>query len=181
MAVHHTPNGDCARPENPISEPKPHRSVATPLLAPDSTKPTSLAPEKHPTWTGHPTNHGQHLIWIGTLPIRSPEQKRNRPIKGRLLSCPHLPISITRTSKKLPLESPPRVVLSPPMPPSGSSEIGACRPGRGCYTSGINPHEGTGKAMAEALLTLLPHNGTHLYGVTIEYVVSGTCYHPVHK
>ena len=50
-----------------------------------------------------------------------------------------------------------------------------------CYTSGINTHEGTGKAMAEALLRLLPHNGTQLYGITIEYVVSCTCFHPVHK
>ena len=29
-----------------------------------------------------------------------------------------------------------------------------------CYTSGINTHEGTGKAMAEALLRSLSHNGT---------------------
>ena len=50
-----------------------------------------------------------------------------------------------------------------------------------CYTSGIATHEGTGKATAVALLRSLPHNGTHLYGITIEYVVSCTCYHPVHK
>ena len=50
-----------------------------------------------------------------------------------------------------------------------------------CYTSGINTHEGIGKATAEALLRSLPHNGTQLYGITIEYVVSCTCYHPVHK
>ena len=50
-----------------------------------------------------------------------------------------------------------------------------------CYTSGINTHEGTGKATAEALLRSLPHNVTQLYGITIEYVVSCTCYHPVHK
>ena len=50
-----------------------------------------------------------------------------------------------------------------------------------CYTSEINPHEGTGKATAEALLRSLPHNSTQLYGITIEYVVSCTCYHPVPK
>ena len=50
-----------------------------------------------------------------------------------------------------------------------------------CYTSGINTHEGTGKAMAEAWLRSLPHNGTHLYGITVEYIVSYTCYHPLHK
>ena len=50
-----------------------------------------------------------------------------------------------------------------------------------CYTSGINTHEGTGKATAKALLRSPPHNGTQLYGITIEYVVSCTCYHPVHK
>ena len=50
-----------------------------------------------------------------------------------------------------------------------------------CYTSGINTHEATGKATAEALLWSLPHNSTHLYGITIEYIVSSTCYHPVHK
>ena len=50
-----------------------------------------------------------------------------------------------------------------------------------CYTSGINTHEGTGKATAKALLRSLPHNGTQLYGITIEYVVSCTRYHPVHK
>ena len=53
--------------------------------------------------------------------------------------------------------------------------------GNVCYTSGIDTHEGTGKATAEALLRSIPHNGTHLYGITIEYVVSRTCYHPVHK
>ena len=50
-----------------------------------------------------------------------------------------------------------------------------------CYTSRINTHEGTGEATAEGLLRSLPHNGTQLYGITIEYVVSCTCYHPVHK
>ena len=29
-----------------------------------------------------------------------------------------------------------------------------------CFTSGINIHEGTGKATAEALLRSLPHNST---------------------
>ena len=52
---------------------------------------------------------------------------------------------------------------------------------RACYTSGINTHEGTGRATAGALLRSLPHNGTHLYGIAIEYVVSCTRYHPVHK
>ena len=47
-----------------------------------------------------------------------------------------------------------------------------------CYTSGISTHEGTGIAMAEGLLWSLPHNGTRLYGTTIEYVVSCTRYHP---
>ena len=47
-----------------------------------------------------------------------------------------------------------------------------------CYTSVISTHEGTGMATAEALLRLLPHNGTHLYGITIEYVDSCTRYHP---
>ena len=32
--------------------------------------------------------------------------------------------------------------------------------------------------MAEALLWSLPHKGTHLYGTSIAYVVSCTCYHP---
>ena len=41
-----------------------------------------------------------------------------------------------------------------------------------CYSSEINTHEETGKAMAKALLRSLPHNGTQLYGNTIEYVVS---------
>ena len=50
-----------------------------------------------------------------------------------------------------------------------------------CYTSGINTHKGTRKATPKALLRSLPHNGTQLYGITIEYVVSCTCYHHVHK
>ena len=52
---------------------------------------------------------------------------------------------------------------------------------RQCYTSGISTHEGTGKAMADAPLRSLPHNGTHIYGITIEYIVSCILYHPVHK
>ena len=42
--------------------------------------------------------------------------------------------------------------------------------------SGVT-HEGTGIATAEALLWSLPHNGTRLYGTTIEYIVTCTSYH----
>ena len=45
----------------------------------------------------------------------------------------------------------------------------------------ISTYEGTGIATAEALLRLLPHNGTYLYGITIENITSYICYHPVHK
>ena len=46
-----------------------------------------------------------------------------------------------------------------------------------CYTSGISTNAGTGIATAEALLWSLPHNGTHLYGTTIEYIVSSLLQH----
>ena len=41
-----------------------------------------------------------------------------------------------------------------------------------CCTCGMHTNEGIGRAIAEDLLRSLPYNGTYLYAITIEYVIS---------